>query len=204
MTAKDLLYKLLNYRYEWAAKEHNSSLPAKIRINQIKILAREFGLFNNEDAKKFVKEDYATNAEVIKYIVAGNFLHLQPIEKVNSSLKDKISAFTRQHYPYWYDTRPLRLPDIKWLFNDLLNYRQKIYEVTYPFGGMLEGFSAGLHYGKYLQHGLNVIIEKSIVDIDETLAVILDPEMRQLNELPSDYPDVDLDSIDHDWLVENL
>lgn len=119
-------------------------------------------------------------------------------------LKDKISAFTLQHYPYFHDTRPLRLSDIRWLFNDLLNYRQKIYEVTYPFGGMLEGFSAGLHYGKHLQHGLSVIIEKNIADIDGTLALILDPEMRQLNAPPSDYPDVDLDSIDNDWLMENL
>lgn len=87
MTSKDLLYKLLNYRYEWAAKEHNYSQPARIRISQIKILAREFGLFNNEDAKKFVKEDYATNAEVINYIVAGNFLHLQSIEKSKSFVK---------------------------------------------------------------------------------------------------------------------
>ncbi|MCF6407219.1 hypothetical protein L3C95_30260 [Chitinophaga filiformis] len=204
MTIKDLLYKVLDYRYEWAAKELNNSEPARIRIAQIKALAQAFGLFSNEDAKKFAKDDYVTNAKVIEYIVVGHFLHVQSFEKVHPLVKEKILAFTKQHYPSVHDARPLRFGDIRWLFNDLFIYRQKLYEVTYPFGGMLEGFSAGLYYGRSLQHELNDIIEKNISEIDETLAMILDPEMRQLDALPQGYPDADLDSIDHDWLMENL
>ncbi|MCF6403115.1 hypothetical protein L3C95_09535 [Chitinophaga filiformis] len=69
---------------------------------------------------------------------------------------------------------------------------------------MLEGFSAGLYYGRSLQFKLNCIIEENISEIDETLAMILDPDMRQLDVYPMGYPDVDLDSIDQDWLMENL
>jgi len=178
MTIKDLLYKLLNYRYEWAAKELNDSEPARIRIAQIKLLAQAFGLFSNEEVRKFAKDDYVTNNKAIEYIVLGHFLHLQSFEKVNSSVKDKILAFTKQHYPTIHDIKPLGFSDIRWLFNDLLIYRQKLYEVTYPFGGMLEGFSAGLYYGRSLQNKLNLTIEENISEIDDTLAMILDPEMR--------------------------
>lgn len=204
MTVKDLIYKVLNYRYQWATKELNDSEPARIRMAQIKVLAKAFGLFSDVDVKKFAKNDYVTNDEAIRYIVAAYFLHVQSFEDVHPLLKDKILAFTRQYYPYFHESKPLRLADIRWLFNDLFQYRQKLYEVTYPFGGMLEGFSAGLHYSVSLQSELNAIIEKNISEIDDTLAMVLDPEMRHLDTLPPDYPDADLEEIDQEWFMNNI
>lgn len=48
--------------------------------------------------------------------------------------------------------------------------------MTYPNGGMLEGFSAGLQYSFYLQHQLKEIINNNVSEIDETLWLILDPK----------------------------
>lgn len=204
MTVKGLIYKVLNYRYQWAAKELYDSEPARIRMAQIKVLAKAFGLFNDVDVKKFAKNDYVTNDEVIKHIVVGYFLREQSLEDVHPLVKDKILAFTRQHHLFFHESKPLRFSDIRWLFNDLFHYRQKMYEATYPSGGMLEGFSGGLYYSISLQSELNAIVGKNISEIDDILAMILDPEMRHLSTLPPDYPDADLDAIDHEWLMDNL
>ena len=101
----------------------------------------------------------------------------------------------------------LRHADIVWLFNNLFIFRQQVYKLTYPNGGMLEGFSTGLHYSKYLQHKLKTIISDNFNEIDETLWLILDPTKRQI-EMSTligkhKYVDHDFNELDLDWRMEN-
>ena len=62
MTAKDLLYKILDYHYLWTLPQNRKSKPAKLRYQQIETLLDAFGL-----TKKKVNP-----LVQIKYTIAGN------------------------------------------------------------------------------------------------------------------------------------
>ena len=219
MTAKDLLYKILDYQYLWTLPQNKNSKPVKLRLEQIESLLDAFGL-----TKKYVNP-----LVQIKYFVGGNkqgldrarqlnkitnleyLLHgefLRDREKdANAELSKKIIDTITSLYPYMIEHINRRLVDIGWLFNNLFNFRQEVYKLTYPDGGMDEGFSAGLHYSFYLKQKLKTLITDNLHEIDETLWLILDPTKRniEINTLVSQYKYVDHDfkTLDLDWRMEN-
>lgn len=109
----------------------------------------------------------------------------------------------RTIYPDYPDDLFKGQVNIRWLFTDLLNFRQSIYNITYPWGGMLEGFSLGLSYSKYLQYQLKETIKNNTVDIDNTLCLILDPLKRDFDNSSIGYEEIDLAKIDLEWRMEN-
>jgi hypothetical protein len=219
MTAKDLLIKLLDYRYLWVLPHSANSKPAKIRMQQIESLQEAFGL-----SKKYVnplvqikysivgskeKLDRArqlNSLTTLEYLTQGEFLHDRAEEK-NRELADRAKQVIGQLYPHAPQDRMDRRVDIGWMFNDLLRFRQEIYQVAYPNAGMLEGFSVGLLYSHHLQHNLKSLVKNNLEEIDNTLWTILDPERRDLDKKlvveKYGYPDVDLDKIDLEWRMEN-
>jgi len=197
MTAKDLLYKIFEYQYLWAGNSPDKCPPAKLRFAQIESLANAFGVYKVENTAE-------KQHRVVSYIISGDFLSER--KALDISLTQKITAFIEKHFPSAKEMgrHMLRDHDIRWLFNDLVNYRQEMYKVTRPWDGMLEGFSGGLHYAKYLQYQLNTIIKDSLTEIDDTLWVMVDPERRTLDVLPAGYPsDEDVRSAELDWLMDN-
>ncbi|MCH5598659.1 hypothetical protein [Niabella ginsengisoli] len=215
MTAKDLLYKILDYNYLWSSPDRKNSKPAKIRLSQIEILLESFGLTkkhvnpivqikysftgNNEKLNRAQQLNKLTNLE---YVLGGEFLHDRE-KDANKELSDKVLLKISALYPDLVEHINQRPVDIGWLFNNLLNFRQEIYKVTFPNGGMLEGFSSGLHYSFYLQRQLKEIIKANIIEIDETLWQILDPLKRDISKEQIKYIDADLDDIDLEWRMEN-
>lgn len=219
MTAKDLLLKALDYRYLWIHPHRVNSKPAKIRLKQIESLQEAFGL-----SKKYVnplvqitysivgsknkldRARYLNSMSNIEYLVRAEFLHDRPEEK-NRELAARAKATIRELYPHAPEDRMNRPVDIAWMFNNLLHFRQEIYNVAYPDEGMLEGFSVGLLYSKFLQRKLKQIVKTNVEEIDDTLWIILDPGKRTIDkdELKKkyNYPDEDLDKIDLEWRVEN-
>ncbi|WP_276501832.1 hypothetical protein [Terrimonas pollutisoli] len=215
MTAKDLLNKILDYNYLWLSPNRKNSIPAKIRLSQIEALQEAFGL-----TKKYVnplvqiKYSFTGNKDKLdrakhlnkltnlEYLLNGEFLYDR--EKVaNKELSEKIATRITSLYPDLTEYIHQKPVDIGWLFNDLLNFRQEIYKITYPNDGMLEGFSAGLHYSFYLQRQLKEIINNNLSEIDETLWLILDPTKRELSKKEINYPDADLENIDLEWRMAN-
>ncbi|MGV6862220.1 MAG: hypothetical protein ACWA41_10630 [Putridiphycobacter sp.] len=219
MTAKDLLHKLLDYNYLWTRADLLNDKPSVIRRQQIEALLEAFGL-----SKKYVnplvqikysivgkKEELSRAKQLnkltnIQYLTKGEFLHDRPYED-NQELTERAINKIKELYEHAPEDRMKRPVDIGWMFNSLLNFRQEIYKVAYPNGGMLEGFSVGLIYSQYLQSELKGLIEDNLDNIDNTLWLILDPQLREIDieELKSkyNYPDVDLDKIDLDWRIEN-
>lgn len=219
MTAKDLLYKLLDYNYLWASASLKNDKPSVIRRQQIEALLEAFGL-----SKKYVnplvqikyyiagkkgklsRSKQLNKLTNIQYLTQGEFLHDRPYEE-NRELTERAINKIKELYEHPPENRMKRPVDIGWMFNSLLNFRQEIYKIAYPNEGMLEGFSVGLIYSKYLQAELKSLIKDNLGNIDYTLWLILDPEQRDIDieELKSKYkyPDVDLDKIDLDWRVEN-
>jgi hypothetical protein len=219
MTAKDLLYKILDYKYLWAIPQNKNSKPAKLRLEQIESLLDAFGLTKKYvnslvqikysitgDKQSLDRARHLNKLTSLEYLLHGEFLHDR--EKVEIlELSNKVIETITSMYPHMTEHINRKPIDLGWLFNDLLIFRQEVYKLTYPNGGMLEGFSAGLNYSLYLQSKLKKLITDNLNEIDETLWLILDPTKRdiEINTLTSKYKYVDHDFkvIDLDWRVEN-
>ncbi len=219
MTAKDLLYKILDYQCSWTHPQAMNSKPAKFRLEQIESLLDAFGL-TKKYVNPFVQKKYSVvgNKESLdrsrhlnkltnlEYLLHGEFLHDRE-KDANAELSKKIVETITLLYPNMTEHINRRPTDIGWLFNNLFNFRQEVYQLTYPDGGMLEGFSAGLYYSFYLKHKLKTLITDNLNEIDETLWLILDPAKRdiEMNTLVNQYKYVDHDfkALDLDWTIEN-
>lgn len=215
MTAKDLLYKILDYQYLWILPQYKDSQPARLRLEQIESLLDAFGLTKKYvnpsvkiqygivgDSQTFDRAKYLNNLTNLEYLLQGEFLHDQK-KDANATLSNKIIATIISLYPEWADHINERPVDIGWLFNNLFIFRKEIYELTYPNQAMQEGFSAGLHYSLYLQNTLKNLIEENLGEIDETLWLILDPTKRdiEISTLTHEYNYVehDFNVIDSNW-----
>lgn len=219
MTAKDLLYKILEYNCLWSDTDLAKDKPSVIRKQQIESLLDAFGL-----SKKYVnpliqikyyigrkKEEINRASQLnkltdIEYLMRGEFLHDRPYEE-NHELSARAIKEIKKMDNNIPEDRLNRPVDIGWMFNSLLNFRVKAYELAYPDEGMLEGFSVGLMYSQHLQTILKKTILENLAEIDDTLWLILDPQRRDISieELVSEfnYPDVDLNKIDFEWRIEN-
>ncbi len=219
MTAKDLLYKILDYHYLWTLPQNKKSKPAKLRYQQIETLLDAFGLTKKKvNPLVQIKYTIAGNKEGLdrarvlnkltnlEYLLRGEFLHDRE-KDAHAELNKTIIETITTLYPIMTEHINRRPVDIGWLFNNLLHFRQEVYNLTYPNGGMLEGFSAGLHYSFYLQDKLKALITDNLNEIDETLWLILDPTKRDLemHTLVSKYNYVDhnFNAIDLEWRMEN-
>ena len=219
MTAKDLLYKILDYQYLWTLPQNKNSKPAKLRLEQIESLLDVFGLTKKYvnpliqikysftgDKKSLDRAKHLNKLTNLEYFLHGEFLRDRKIE-TNADLSQKIIETITSLYPEMTEHINRRPVDIGWLFNNLFNFRQDVYKLTYPNGGMLEGFSAGLHYSFHLQHKIKSLITENLNEIDETLWLILDPTKRdiEMNTLVSQYKyeDHDFKAVDLDWRMEN-
>ncbi|MCH2225056.1 MAG: hypothetical protein MK066_09835 [Crocinitomicaceae bacterium] len=219
MTAKDLLHKILDYNYLWSRSDLLNDKPSVLRRQQIESLLDAFGL-SKKHVNPLVQIKYSIVGEKdklsrakqlnkltnIQYLMQGEFLHDRPYEE-NMELAERAINKIKEMYKHAPEDRMNRPVDIGWMFNNLFNFRQEIYKVASPNEGMLEGFSVGLIYSKYLQSELKKLITDNLDDIDDTLWLILDPKKREfdIEELKSrfNYPDVDLDKIDLDWRIDN-
>jgi len=215
MTAHDLLLKVLDYTYLWASPDRRDSKPAMVRLSQIEALQKGFGL-TKANINPFVKIVYSFSGNKehlerskylekltnLEYLLKGEFLKDREAD-ANKELIDNIVLKVSSLYPGMAPDNYRKRGDIHWLFNNLLNFRQEIYKVTYPNGGMLEGFSSGLHYSFYLQDQLKQIIGENLGEIDKVLSLILDPYKREVRKQDIDYPDADLEKMDLEWRMEN-
>lgn len=220
MTAKDLLLKLLDYSSFWYKAHFDSAPPSTVRQAQIESLQKAFGL-TKEHIKSVGNERMPFRRRVItrpfrlhreieilsdyQFLTRGKFLEFRP-ENVNSKLTSLIESHALEHFGYKRDEIIGKI-HLGWMFTDLLRFREDIYKFTYPSAGMLEGFSAGLMYGKHLQNKFKANVSSHLYEIDEVLWLLLDPEQREISmdTLISDfqYPDVNLDSIDLEWRIQN-
>lgn len=216
VTAKDLLEKILDYNYLWSMPDRKHSKPAAIRLSQIEALQDAFGLtkkyvnplvrisYSLSGAREEIERAQHLNGLTnLKYLLQGEFLHDRE-EGANAELTERVMQKCIELYPDLADdVRRKRSADISWLFNNLFHFRQEVYKVTYPGGGMLEGFSAGLHYSFYLQQQLKNVIRDHLAEIDETLCLVLDPAKRIFDKKQINYPEADLKDIDREWYMDN-
>lgn len=214
MNAKDLLNKYLDYNHLWASPERIDTKPAIMRRLQIAALQKAFGLTKKNanpllqitysfggQKQRLDRTQYLKELTDLEYLLQGEFLHDRN-EGANKELTDRITATMTSVYPGLTDNVLHKTGHIHWLFNNLLNFRIEVYKITYSESGMSEGFSSGLQYSRYLQAQLIESIKNNLSDIDDTLWLILDPARREFGVNEINYPDIDLKSIDHEWIME--
>ena len=207
MTAKDLLHKVLEYLHGWS---NVNDKPATVRLVQIHAMQKAFGLAKKSGSSfipfRLFMRGATDDHAALSYLVEGGFLNDRS-QAENKIIAERVKAKIQELYPWAPEDNITRPHDIKWLYNNLFNYRRDIYAVTSPDGGMLEGFSGGLYYSFYLKSKLKSVIKENLEEIDETLWLLLDPLKRYIDKEvligEYNYPDVDLDSIDYEWRMEN-
>ena len=181
MTAKDLLYKILDYRSMWESSHTKNSRPVIVRLEQIEALQEAFGL-TKKYVNPFVQIKYSISGNKekldrskqlnsltnLQYLMHGEFIRDRQYE-LNQELTSKAFSTITSIYtdlPKAITERPI---DISWMFNNLINFRQEVFKLAYPNSGMLEGFSIGVYYSFYLQENLKKLILENLNDIDDTL-----------------------------------
>ncbi|WP_299438235.1 hypothetical protein [uncultured Aquimarina sp.] len=219
MTGKDLLYKYLDYQYLWSSPNRINDKPSQIRLKQLEALLEAFGLTKKYvnpliqikysilgEKEKLSRSQHLNKLTNVQYFEQSEFLYDREY-KENNEVANRALNKIKELYKKPPESRISRPVDIKWMFNNLLNFRKNVFKITYPWGGMLEGFSVGLIYSEHLQSNLKKIITDNIEEIDDTLWLIIDPKKRNfdLETMKSEfnYPDVDLDNIDLEWRIEN-
>ena len=215
MTAIDLLYKVLDYYYLWNSAERVDSKPSQSRLLQIEKLLKGFKISKSYvnpqikmlysilgQKKALSRTEYLNTLTNLNYFSSGEFINDRPRDYYNDILF-KITSTLKLVHPDWINLIDERPVDLKWLFSNLLQFRQEVYKVTYPHGGMLEGFSAGLEFSFYLQKKFNDSITSNLTEIDETLCLLIDPEKKNVTKEEIEYPDIDLETIDLNWRMEN-
>ena len=219
MTAKDLLHKILDYKYLWSSPDRINEKPSRLRIAQIDSLQDAFGLskkyvnplvqikyWTGGQKEKLTRSKHLNKLSNLDYLLKGEFLHDRPVDnnKELSQISTKRIKELFKSLPDEWINKPV---DFGWMFNDLFNFRLAIYKVAYPSEGMLEGFSVGLHYSKYLKSEIKKTINNNLGQIDDTLWMILDPEKKdiEINVLENEYnyKNNDLEKIDLEWRTDN-
>ncbi|MBO9731470.1 MAG: hypothetical protein J7623_22710 [Chitinophaga sp.] len=215
ITVRDLLYKILDYGHLWNKPDRIDSKPAQARHEQILVLADAFGLSKKSvnplkmvqlivarKKNEISRINYLKKYTDFEYLSLGEFIHDKSKESYKE-LRDKAFAFTLGRHPDIPEEH-LKYFDVSGLFQDMFRYRQEIYNATEYPSAMLEGYSVALSYGWSLQHKLNSVIKDNISEIDDILCTILDPENRFFDKELIKYPDMDIDSIDREWEIDNF
>ena len=221
-TAKDLLYKALDYDGFWnTSKRMKSSKPSQLRQLQLEKLLIGFGIsktnakpqpqikggrqiltvhYISGRSKPMNRDEYLKTLTNFKYFATGEFIADTNQEKYQDLISRIISTSKSvfPHHSEIIDKEPVNLVR---LFNDLYNFRLSLYHIIkYSFSKKREqAFSIEDDYALYLRKNFIASMDIHLSEVDEILCAIIDPEMKGLNKEEIDYPDDDLKTIDEEW-----
>jgi len=221
-TAKDLLYKALDYDGFWnTSKRMKSSKPSQLRQLQLEKLLIGFGIsktnakpqpqikgdrqiltvhYISGRSKPMNRDEYLKTLTNFKYFATGEFIADTNQEKYRN-LISRIITTSKSVFPDHseiIDKEPVNLVS---LFNDLYNFRLSLYHIIkYSFSKKREqAFSIEDDYALYLRKNFIASMDIHLSEVDEILCTIIDPEMKSLKKEEIDYPDDDLKAIDEEW-----
>jgi hypothetical protein len=219
LTAKHLLYKVLDYTCIWNAPSHRDSEPAKARKAQLDILLKAFDI-DIKNAKYETKTphlepepntisqevyymtglnkslnrlEYIKKRGNIEYLTSGQFMVDRDIEKYNNNLEFLLSnikpVFSKElenRDPY-----SIRLPDI---FSVLYMHRSVAYfsfESSFMRSQKSSEFRIEDAYTSHIKQETMPKITHALLDIDDILCTLIDPEKRTFTKEEIQYPEYD-------------
>ena len=215
LTAKDLLYKSLDYDGFWnSSKKMLQSQPSLCRKAQLDILLKAFGI-QKKNAKALSQLPYsaAEGKEVFsvyagsgrykamkrmqyiktltdfKYFSTGEFL-ADLDEKVYLDLQGEIAAAAKAIFPAQAATIAGQPVNLTHLFSILYNFRLSVHLMfMHSFGRKMHGqFSLEEDYGLHLRTKFVQSMNGNLSEIDETLCILIDQEQKSFTELELDFP----------------
>ena len=198
MKATDLLQKYFEYQCYWEPSYGSENQPAQIRKQQLLALMQAFSLNNHTKNNDF--------EAVINHFKSASFINEVKHEILlkSESLIKEVNTFIAES-PHSKRLQLLREDlNYKSIFRSLLAFRMKLEPLYIADGVQLEGFgSFNRHFYNYRKGRLLNILRKSTQEIDELLALIIDPKQQCFNEdlliASFHYPAESLDSAEIDY-----
>jgi hypothetical protein len=220
-TARDLLYKALDYDGVWnISKRMLNSKPSQLRQLQIEKLLLGFGISKTNEkpqsridgkyiiesiyisgqSKQMNRSEYLKKLTDFKYFTTGEFISDASPEKYQH-LIDQIISTSKSIFPEQseiIDKKPLNLVS---LFKYLYNFRLTVYlMIEFDFSKKrIKLFSTEDDYALYLRKKFTTSMNAGLLEIDEMLCTLIDPENKTLKEDEINYPSDDLKSLDEEW-----
>lgn len=226
LTAKDLLHKVVDFlQYDTTNDENffdeerlKKNPPQYYRALQIHAMLIAFGVTKLQ-SPSYVNQVFRNIKRIYKgseksdikaeldFFMRGDFIddELEWVKKI-PELDRRIKEFAKENVKLSEDfyQRPL---SIQWLFSDLLDFRIDIQRFIKGPTGLIEGFNIALFYSHKFQFESSEALKPIAQEIDETLALLIDPYQKSftIEELISkfNYPNVNLNEVDSDWLMGN-
>jgi hypothetical protein len=161
---------------------------------------------DDQQAQAIRRAQHMEQIAILHYFTKGTFLH-QRVDTNYPGLIEQATAVVCEKFS-WVDEKDLkrlRPNQFRWMYHKLMPFREDVYSVTGPWGGMLEGFSVGYWYSHNLAEEVQKQITPLLSTIDQVLCQIIDPlgQAVTLQELVHTYgyPDVDMEEIDREWRI---
>ncbi|MHA4847399.1 hypothetical protein ACX0G7_24760 [Flavitalea antarctica] len=225
LTARDLLYKALDYDCFWSAGTGiKDSLPAQSRRLQLEQLFKGFGIIKNnvrsesqtpyqndkdhtaidfysssKNNKPLKRIQYIKKLTDFQYFREGEFL-ADMDEGKYEKLKGQIVSNINTVYPDKLEINTKGEVNLVRLFADLYNFRIHFHMFTYSVTHKASpSFSIAEDYGLNLRMNAVQSMTVNLSAVDELLCLLIDVEKREFNESDINYPDPDLKQIDEEW-----
>lgn len=216
MTAKDLLYKYIEYACDWSTEKEFPS--SSFRLRQIEAMLEAFELtkkyadphrdvtYFDSNGGQQTRAEYLDELTDLEYFEQCEFIDERP-EEVYKELIDHVIKIEVEPRKSLKSIRDKRI-DPGTIFGALLSFRLDIYRLIHNHGYQLEGYNVAFAYAMRLRWNLIDTLNKNLDEIDEILWLLIDPQKRDipLETLVSrfNYPDVDLGEHDRQYRFDTF
>ena len=227
LTARDLLYKALDYDGFWnTSKRIKNSPPSKSRKSQLDKLLKVFGITKSnvraqtqipreegeEDVtvlafystsgspKSMSRIEYIKSLTNFQYFSRGEFIADIDVAEYHE-LEGQIISTAQPIFPEQSKIISTGQVNLVLLFSGLYNFRLSIYHMfKYNFGKKTTyKFSLEDDYSLHLRMNFIKSMTDNLSEVDEVLCMLIDPKKRTFSEEEIEYPDVDLEALDEEW-----
>ena len=228
LTAKNLLYKALDYDGIWnSSKRMRDSEPSKARKLQLDSLLHAFQISKKNAKSTSQVPDRTSNKNIItktfyatsknrnsleraayiktlsdfKYFTYGEFIADIDRAKYQDSLTHIVSV-VKNIFPHETKNIELNSINLARLFHNLYSFRHIAYntfESSFLKPTRIHDFLIEEEYSRFLKQEFIRKAVNNFTEMDELLCVLIDPENKSFTEAEIKYPEFDLEAIDLSW-----
>ncbi len=228
LTAKNLLYKALDYDGFWnSSKRMRDSEPSKARKRQLDSLLHAFQIskknaksssqiqartteknvvwetiYSTSKSKKSLgRLEYIKTINDFQYLTYGEFLADIDREKYRDTLQH-IVTLVETIFPDETKIIDQNSINLVSLFRNLYSFRHLAYntfETSFLKLARSQDFLSEEEYCYFYKQAFIRKIPENFTEIDELLCILIDPEKRSFTESEVNYPVFDLDILDLNW-----
>lgn len=219
LTAKDLLYKALDYTSIWNSAPYRDTEPAKARKTQLDTLLKAFDIdirnakyetdtphlelepntisqtvyYITGSEKSLNRLEYIKKRGNIEYLTSGQFMVDRDIEKYNANLDFLLSNIKTVFSKELENRDPysIRLPGI---FSVLYMHRSVAYfsfESSFMQLQKSSEFRIEDAFTSHIKQKTRPNITQAFLEIDDILCSLIDPEKRTFTKAEIQYPEYD-------------